>query len=586
MLITPLLIKHLLPELRQAFLGARIISIRHQPESKQLILVSKASSGANGLLVNYDSKSYHLRILTDSQIRRLDFPKVENLLAQLLEATIETIEQVDFDRVLKFSLSQFDQLWGRRTFFLYCEISANLNLILTDSEQIILNSLKSTPGDSASRRKIRAGENYALPARPAKLDSHYLNLGQWKNLLHQHPHESLSHLLSAHLSGLDPFLTQEIILSSNLNSDFKVSDLSEGKTEIIFKNLLRFFSKDVTVQPTLYLDESDSPLLVSPFELSHLKDKRKLAFLTLNQALSEFFHLKSLHEEFQRQKNQYLKSVENRLNKLRVGLEKTEVEITEKSEYEKYKRLGDLLMVNKETIKKGMTEIAVEDLYASGKKKITIPLNPELSPLQNAQSCYKKYQKAKAGLVLLQKRANLLLRELQRIEQIRKNISACLTLTDLEKVKPYLIRFGFIKPEEPFRGKRKKPKKKLFRQFQTSDGWTVLVGRNNQENDLLTFKTARPEDFWFHASGIPGSHVVLQLGGKKKQPTHLTILEAASLAAYFSKARNSKKVEVIYTQAKYVRKPQKARPGQALVEKERSILVTPKLQETASRMSF
>jgi len=586
MLITPLLIKHLLPELEEALSSTKIISIRYQPDAKQLILVAKSSVKTSGLLVDYGSRNYHLRLLTDSQIRKLDYPPAENLLLGLIEADIERIEQIDFDRILRFHLSKFDSLWGQRRLFLFYEISANSNLILTDSELNILDSLKSAPLDSASARPIRAGARYSLPAHPPKLDPHSLSELHWKELLLRHSSENLGHFLTSHFLGLDQYLADEILHQSKLSSGLTAGSLTDSDSHRLYSNLLKFFGPSVKVHPTLLLDQKNSPLFVFPYDLTHFQAARKLHLPALNQALTEFFRLKEQQNEFQSRKAGFLQAAEKKLSRIKTTLQKTDSEMKEKSEYQTLKHLGDLIMIHKDSLKKGESEITVPDLYSEQSKNVTIQLNPELSPLQNAQNYYKKYQKAKTGLALLEKRKKLLQAEVEKLENILDAVGACRTLKDLENVRPRLVKMAVIRPVAQEKSKKKKPEKKLFRHFLTSDGWTVLVGRNNQENDLLTFKKAEPDDFWLHASGIPGSHVVLRREDKRKQPSHQSMIEAAAIAAYFSKGRNSKKVEVIYTLAKYVRRPQKAKPGLALVEKEKSILVAPKLPQTTENLPF
>jgi predicted ribosome quality control (RQC) complex YloA/Tae2 family protein len=381
--------------------------------------------------------------------------------------------------------------------------------------------------------------------------------------------------LTSGLLGIDRFLAAEILFRSKLSPETAVSGLSSAESHKLFLNLLFFFSDQVRVKPTVVLDDQENPCCLSAFDLGHVPDSRKLFFPDLNQALEQFFAIRKTRHQAERQRRDILNRLEKQLAKTTAALDRTLAEIEEKSAYQSYKNAGDLIMINKAGMKKGMAKVVLADLFSEQPKQRKIPLNPELSPLQNAQSYYKKYQRAKAGLVLLGKRKKYLTESLTRLENLRNAISRCHLADDLAKLQPQLAKLGLIR--QPSQRRKKKEEKKAFREFLTSNGWTVLVGRNNQENDLLTFRTARPDDFWFHAANLPGSHVVLRKADKKSHPPQASILEAASIAAYFSKARQSKKVEVLYTQAKYVRKPQKAKPGLALVEREKSVLVPPQL---------
>lgn len=579
MLFTPLLLKHFLPELRESLLRCKVIALRHQPDQKELLVVLKGSPKVSGLLVNYDSKNYHLLTLTDSQIRKLDYPRADNLLAELLDCTLEEIQQIDFDRILKFDLYKFDQLWGSRKLYLYCEISANLNLVLTDNQEQILDSLKSSPLDSTSPRPIRAGLKYRLSHPPAKSDPHQVTEVEWKSLLKK-ASGTIRGFLTFHFLGIDKFLAEEILYLSRVSPNSSISSLTESDSGKLHHHLLHFFSESVRLKPTLLLDQGQFPLFVSPFDLRHISESKKCYFDNLNQTLSHFYQLKNIQDQVGEQKKELLNLLEKRTAKIQDAVQLTEGQIKEKSKYQEYKNIADLLMINKNSIKKGVTNEVLQNLFSPQAERLKVSLNPRLSPLQNAQSYYRKYQRAKAGLALLENRKKLLQQHLIKLGALHDSVTACHSLSELDKVRVQLVKLGLHKPPVKTKARKKKPEKKQFRQFQIQEGWTVLVGRNNLENDLLTFKTAQPEDLWFHAAGLPGSHVVLRREQKKSQPSINAILETAGIAAYFSKGRNSKKLEVIYTQAKYVRKPQKAKPGLALVEKEKSVLVTPRLPET------
>lgn len=589
MLITPLLIKHFVPELRESLPGSKVIGIRHRPAQKELILVVKGVPKVVGLLFNYDNQNYHFRLVNDSQIRRLDYPRVDHLFAELMDSFIAAVGQIDFDRILVIDFHKFDPLAGRCKLMLYCEISANLNLILTDRQHQILDSLKSTPLDSSSRRPIRPGLKYFWPSHPGKKNPGLLTESDWKELLESAPTETWRHFLATRFLGIDQHLADEILFRAKLFPESTVSAISQTETRRLHQHLTYFFTDKAKPHPNLVLSDTASPLFVSVFDLKHIPDSRKKSFSSLNQTVTEFFHHKNLTEELSREKGRILSLLDRYLSKLQGALQKVAQEMQEKSNYPEYKEAADLLMINKDALKKGMGEAVLVDLFSPAPVQRRIPLSPQLSPLQNAQSYYKKFQKAKAGLVLLEKRRKMLSESLTKLEALRVSTENSYSVSELEKIKPQLTRLGLLRPPAgPKASQRRQPKRRC-RQFQTSEGWTVLVGRNNEENDLLTFKTARPEELWFHAANIPGSHVLLCREQRKSQPSPNTILETAAIAAYFSKGRNSKKVEVVYTQAKYVRKPHRAKPGLALVEKEKSVLVTPRLPETlepSSKLSF
>ena len=202
-------------------------------------------------------------------------------------------------------------------------------------------------------------------------------------------------------------------------------------------------------------------------------------------------------------------------------------------------------------------------------------MNPGLSALQNIRLYYRKHSKAKDSLIIVKKRMNQTEEKLKTLQEISWNLKA--KSFNIDYVREKLISLGLYKRARELKKKEEPRRKFSYREFVTSDGWKILVGRNNKENDHLTFKIARPYDFWFHTQDVGGSHLVLRRENRNQQPSSKTLIEAAKLAAYFSQARSSKKVPVAYTLVKHVRKPKKAKPGLVLVSKEKTIIVNPEL---------
>jgi len=243
--------------------------------------------------------------------------------------------------------------------------------------------------------------------------------------------------------------------------------------------------------------------------------------------------------------------------------------------YQEYKKIADLLMISKHKVKKGQKTLRVKDVFDPEEKGLNIKLNPVLSALQNAKLYYKKYTKARDSLNIIRERIFEIELKLNMLQRISGDLQP--GGLDADGARETLTALGLYKKPGEIK-KKERPKKKFSpREFVTSDGWKILVGRNNKENDYLTFKIARPYDFWFHAQDVAGSHLVLRRENRDQQPPPQTMIQAAKTAAYFSQARSSKKVAVIYTLAKHVRKPKKAKPGLVTVNKERTMMVTPAL---------
>jgi predicted ribosome quality control (RQC) complex YloA/Tae2 family protein len=309
--------------------------------------------------------------------------------------------------------------------------------------------------------------------------------------------------------------------------------------------------------------------------LNSIPESQKTPFSNLNQALKNFFSLE-IEKSKEVTKLQNLSGlIQKTIEKWKKRGKKLKDELSSLQEAESFNKFGDLIFNHLPEIKKGSEHIELIDYSTPEHHKIKILLDPSLSPKENALSYFKKYRKAKSGVEKLKEIIIQTENEIKELSGVAIDLQKKEKL-DYKKIEAKLYTLGLLKAPRPKRKERKKGRYAL-REFVSADGWKILVGRNNRENDFLTFKIARSEDLWFHAQNTPGSHVVLKKGERKKHPTPKAIQQAASLAAYYSKAKTSKKVSVIYTLAKYVKKPKNAPPGLVKVEKMKSILIEPKL---------
>lgn len=258
----------------------------------------------------------------------------------------------------------------------------------------------------------------------------------------------------------------------------------------------------------------------------------------------------------------------------------------EASASEKYRRFGELLLANAYRIPAGTTEVELEDWETGA--PVRIPLDPRFTPPKNAQVYFRRFAKAKKTLLAAREQAARDREELNYLESVGLALDAAEDLADLEEIKAELEKEGYLKNPEPNRaGNQAHQTRSQPLTFYSSAGWTILVGRNNRQNDRLTLRQAKPEDLWFHAKDIPGAHVVVRCP-EGKFPPEETIYEAALLAAYYSRARHSSQVPVDYTHCRHVRKPAGARPGFVIYDHQRTVYVTPaeeKIKALRSKLS-
>jgi predicted ribosome quality control (RQC) complex YloA/Tae2 family protein len=582
MIINSTLVFCLVPELEEAFKGSKIIQILQSPDRKELILVTRSKKRKASLFLCAHAENYRIEILDENEWKtnKSKYEKT-NLFSYATGGHIQGIKQVDFDRVIKISCLKKSQLGANIEFDLIFELTGrNSNLILVRKDGLIIDCLRKIDLSQNRFRQVLPGERYVPPPFPKKKNSFQIEKEKFVRLLKSYE-LSVSKFLASHFIGVDQLLAKKIIGEANISLSAKTKDLDEQEIEQLWKNFTRTFQEisEHKLSFQIVTDEKGKPQAISCVKLPFLEDDQKTFCESLNFAIKKFFSQK-LEEQQKKIELKRLSEVAHRAQKkLERRKKKIEEDLSQAEKFEQYKKFGDLLMMNKDSIKKGQDSVKLVDIFDPQQSLVEIPLSVRLSPIQNAQAYFKKYKKAKDALVVMKKRQAETEKEIVQVEKILKKLDRTTKELELEKIKKELMALGFLK-EKKIPEKRKKIKKEFSpRRFVTKDGWEILVGRNNKENDYLTFKFAHPGDLWFHAQDVPGSHVVLRRKEKKREPSPNDIKEAAQVAAYFSKARRAKKVLVIYTLAKYVKKPKIGKLGLALVEKEKTILVEPKLPD-------
>ena len=580
MIINSTLVFCIIPELEEAFKGNKIFQVFQSPDKKELIFVTRSRKKEASLFFCAHAEDYRIEILDEGKWRtkKSNYQKT-NLFSYAVGGHIQEIKQVDFDRVIKISCLRKSQVGKSIEFDLIFELTGrNANLILVRKDGLIIDSLRKVDITQSRFRQILPGEKYVAPPSPKKKNPFEAEKERFLKLL-ENRNISVSELLTSHFIGLDQFLAENIIFETNIHPSTKAKDLNNDTVEYLWKNFNQVF-QDIAehrLSFQIVTDEAGKPDAISCVDLPFLKENQKIFCESLSFAIKKFFSQK-LEEQQKRIALKRLSEATHRaLRRLEKRKDKIEEDLEEAEKFEQYKKFGDLLMINKNSIKKGEGSVKLVDIFEPQQSLVDISLNVELSPIQNAQAYFKKYKKAKDALAVMKKRKAETEKEILQVEKISEELEGANKELELEKIRKELVDLGFLK-DKMIPVKRKEISKDFSpRTFVTKEGSQILVGRNNKENDYLTFKFARPSDLWFHAQDIPGSHVVLRKKDKKREPSPNDIKEAAQVAAYFSKARGAKKVPVIYTLAKYVKKPKKGKPGLALVEKEKSILVEPKL---------
>ena len=583
MIINSTLVFCLVPELDEAFKGSKITQILLSSDRKELLLLFRGKRKEASLFFCAHAQDYRIEILDEdeSKAKRPSYEKT-NLFSYAVGGDIQEVKQVDFDRVIKISCLRKSQLGANVEFDLVFELTGrNANLILLRQDGLIIDCLRKIDLTQNRFRQVLPGERYIAPPSPKKRNPFQIEIERFVKLLKSYD-LNISELLMSDFVGLDELLTEKIILEADISLTAKTEGLNEENLVGLWKSFHRTFQEIAQRKLSfqIVLDEAGRSKAISCVNLPFLSDEQKIPCESLNSAIKGFFSQKLEDQQRKIELRRLSEIARGAQKKLERRKEKIEEDLNQAEKFEQYKKFGDLLMMSKDSIKRGQESVKLADIFDSRHSKVEIALNASFSPIQNAQAYFKRYKKAKDALTVIRKRRAETEKEIDQIRQILKKLSEEAKESRLDQIEKELIGLGLLKEKRTV-GKRKRTKKEFSpRTFSTKDGSEILVGRNNKENDYLTFRFARPDDLWFHAQDVPGSHVVLRRKEKKKEPSHNDIREAAQVAAYFSKARGAKKVPVIYTRAKYVKKPKKAKPGLALVEREKTIVVEPGLPES------
>ncbi|MCK4224015.1 MAG: NFACT family protein [candidate division Zixibacteria bacterium] len=579
MVIHSTLIFCFIPELKEALLGLRIAKILISPDQKELLFSLKGKNKETALYFSAHPEDCRIEIWEKEEIeeRKGNYQKT-NLFWFANGGYVHKIEQLDFDRVIKISCQKKTQFGAGESFDLVFELTGrNGNVVLVKQDKMIVDCLRKIDVTKNRLRQILPGEKYLPPPSPKKRNPFSIKKEEFSTLVTTWDKPILDWLISGFM-GMDEFLAQKTVTLSGLDLKKKTSELAQDEIECLWREFSQTFEQisNYNLAFQIMIDKDGNPKVISCVDLPFIPNNQKIYCENLNSAVKSFFSVKLVREKRKKEVHGLSLIVRRALKKLKEKEEKIDEDFQQAERFEQYKRFGELLMMNKEAIKKGQSSVKLTDIFDPVHPTVEIPLDPKFSAIRNAQRYFKKYKKAKDALSIIKKRRSETKNKIAHLEKIFKQLEKPDERFDLEETRQSLNRLGFLRETKP-QARKKKERKLLPRRFLTESGTEIYVGRNNKENDYLTFKFARPNDLWFHTQDVPGSHVLLRRKAKKTEPSSLEIKQAAKVAAYFSKAKGEKKVAVIYTQAKYVRKPKGGKPGLALVEKEKTMVVEPEL---------
>ncbi|KJS17599.1 MAG: fibronectin-binding protein [Peptococcaceae bacterium BRH_c4b] len=566
-------------ELTQLLTGGRIEKI-YQPAREEIhMIIHRQQQGRLRLLLNASAGLARVHLTSGTRENPAAAPLFCMVLRKHLEGgRINSIDQQGLERILVITVDARDELGRPSSKKLVCEIMGrHSNIILLDSENTILDGIRRYTHAVSRHREVLPGRPYIAPPPQNKLNPLELDEEEFFRVLLSRPlNKNITDIIQKDFEGLSPLMAGEIVYRSGLSLNTPLELCGEYELRTVWLNL-RKIMKDTGAgqfRPTLVLDPKKLPLEFAAFELT-----RFTGFETLpggmNSLVDHYYCRKQEEEILEREKQSLLATVRKEMSRLGKKLALQLESIDEAGEREQFRIAGDLITANIYRINKGDREAVLEDFYQPECPAVAIALDPRLSPSENAQQYFKKYNKAKSTLAAARYQAGLSASELHYFSGVENAIIMAETTGETAQIRQELASQDYLKLPPPPRGKKSKERDiphPLV--FVSSSGITILVGKNNRQNDHLTMKMARDDDIWLHTKDIPGSHVIIRASGQEPEETTLT--EAASLAAYFSKARESGRVPVDYTLRKYVSKPGGAKPGYVIYTNQKTLFVDPR----------
>ena len=561
-------------ELDRAVAGGRIDRI-NQP-SKQSIVMSLRLPGKNVLLhitINPQNPAMHLIDKAPEN------PPEPPMFCMVLRKHLETgriagVRQYGLDRLLMLDIDFLSAGGKIITKTLVVELMGKYSNIILVQDGIIIDALRKVGTNSSRVRTVLPGDAYVLPPQQDKLNLLETPVSEVIAAIKAKCDMKLSKAILDTCLGFGPVTAKEAAYGAGLPASMTISQLNEGDFASL-ENALQEITdsfREPCGTATIVIDKNNKPLATASFPLHYFSEETALTFPTISEMLGRASSLTGSYQI--PDKDRFRKLMKNELNRAENKVQKLRDDIAAADNAEEYRIKADNLMTYQYQFQDRVdAEVTVPNIYSETGESITIRMDQRLSVVENVQAYYKKYDKLKRGKELLEQQLQHCLDDIQYMSSIEASLESSTRLAEINDIKAELIASGILreKPKKHAAEKQSQPFK-----FTAPDGTQILVGKNNYQNDRLTFKTANPGDIWLHTQNIPGSHVILRCDGD--EPAEDTLLLASYLAVHFSKAQGSSKVPVDYTRARFVKKPSGAKPGFVIFTNQTTLYVTPEAE--------
>lgn len=565
----------IMQELNHLLAGQRISKIA-QPEREELLFTFKAlNEGSNRLLISANASLPFLYMTKENKTSPLNAPNFCMLLRKYIgNGRISAISQPSMERVLCFTIEHLDEMGDPAVKYLYVEIMGkHSNIIFCDKDGQIIDSIKHVSGQMSSIREVLPGRPYFIPAQQDRFDPWQIAKEQFVEQILKKPC-SVAKAIYTSLVGFSPIIATELAYRSGLDADDSTAALTQADVERlydVFRSLLQDLSDGHFSYGIYYDPVTGAPKEFAPIPLTIYSDMEYKTFSSISEVLEAFYAQRNKHTVIHQKSTDLRKIVSIHLERDRKKylLQKKQLADTEKKD--KYRIYGEMLHTYGYAASPGDKSIEVTNYYTN--EPFVIPLDPTLDAMENAKKYFDKYAKLKRTGNALSSYILETENEIKHLESIETSLSIAETEGDLAAIKEELQEYGFIKKHSGKKTNRISKSQPLH--FVDDNGFHIYVGKNNYQNDQLTFKFATGNDWWFHAKQMTGSHVIVK--SENKELPDSTYEYAAALAAYYSSGRDNEKVEIDYLQKKNVKKPNGSAPGFVVYYTNYSLVATPSL---------
>lgn len=545
-------------EMSGVLIGSRVNQI-YQPARDELVFAFRTQQGTKKVLIRLsDSPRIHISSCS------IENPPVPPMLCMLLRkrlggARLSDITQPKNERVLCLHFEALNEIGDREKLKLYIEIMGRYsNAVLTDGEDRVIDTVRRIDFSVSEERVLLPKMPYELPRMQDKLcieENESETICERIDMLGGDDRAALNTI-----QGISPMIAREICYRAE--KDSMLEQISALKRHV----------EEGKGEPTLIYRADGSPMDFAFMDIRQYEGALTVRrFETFGELLDTFFSDRDRLARMKARSADIGKLLNNGIDRLSRKINLQRADLKKCADREQLRIKGDLLQANLYRIERGATSVTVENFYDENNATVTIRLDPTVSPAMNAQRCYKEYNKAKTREIMLTEQIQKATEELAYLESVQEMLSRCESEAELSAIREELRELGYIKTQKGTAKRKDKPLPPI--EYESSDGFRILVGRNNKQNDQLTLRTANKNDLWLHTKEIHGSHVIIVADGKEISDT--AIMEAARIAAMHSKGKDSAQVPVDYTRVKNVSKPNGALPGKVIYVNYNTVYVTP-----------